>query len=172
MIEVIRKAIADEDLETLYTIYEDANAPIEAEVRDELEQVISELAIELFHQSIADGTVLALEEKREQFVLRVVYEIVLGLYASGDLEHAKAEIALLVLSTKDKNFQESMKIHLLAMLTELCYEDFLERFMGANEQHQFFIEHFTDAAYQEYKQEAKIVEQFLASFDKLAKQGR
>ena len=169
MLELIKEALAKEDLATLYAIYEDQNAPIERQTRQELEQLMSEMAIELFHQAVADKRKLDSQDKREQFVLRIIYEIVLGLYATGDTEHAMQELTLLVFVSKEGEFKEAMKMHLLALLLGVEYELFLEEFLGDETQEHFYISHFTDQAQRRLESELKVLEDYLASFKKLAK---
>ncbi len=102
-------------------------------------------------------------------MLRIIYEIVLGLYATGDTEHAMQELTLLVFVSKEGEFKEAMKMHLLALLLGVEYELFLEEFLGDETQEHFYISHFTDQAQRRLESELKVLEDYLASFKKLAK---
>lgn len=165
MTQTIEEAVQNRDLPHIYeTYYSDE---IGVKDKETLGQIIVEIAQEDLHEKIVLQEPFCYANKREQYVLRVLYELALGTYESGEIYEAKEQFILLSVCSDEVHFSKAMKQHLSAILLDLEYETFVMQWVEDIDAKRFYISTFTKQSDKQSKGIKKQLDSVLEPIQKL-----
>jgi len=151
MIEKIQTLITNEDFPALYEIADDDSLDLDS--KQELHQMLVDLATEKVHEKIADKCLLDFDDKSEQFVLRVLYENAIGAFEAGESYESQEAFALLASVSNSKFFQKALRKHLLALLRGVSFETFIQEWIASEAPKHFFVSSFSKEVEKMFVQE-------------------
>ena len=138
------KLIVNQDIETLYGEY--------AQTHDsELGLILIDMAWELLNDKIVAFEPISCGEKREQFVLRVLYEKALYDFEYDHHANAQAIFEILSVACLDVDFLKAMQMHLLALIEAVDYKTFIDKWVASTQSETFYIGAFTQDALAQFK---------------------
>lgn len=131
MVDNIKEYIINEELAKLYAIYEAGS--LDPKDQEELQGVLVQLSQDKMHEKVVEKEHFVWEDKDEQFVLRILYELALAHFEQGMNYEALSEFELLSVLSDNQAFSQAMKKHLFALDQELEYEDFTLAWLEGDE---------------------------------------
>ena len=121
-----------------------------------IEEALNNLHIKLKNEELFD-----LNKKNDHYSLRAIYEYGIEQYNGGQLHEAKELFIMLSILTDNNVFKGAMQIHLISILKEISFENFLEDFVDMDkmesENESFFILYFHDKANQFLHKHANLI---------------
>lgn len=130
---------------------------------NKLYSAILENALGNLHQKLENEEMFDLNINSDHYSLRAIYEYGIEQYNGGKLHEAKELFIMLSILTNNNVFKGAMQIHLISILTNMKFEDFLEQFVdmekmeSSNES--FFILYFYDIANQFLHKNSNIIKE-------------
>jgi len=141
MLEKIKEFIAREDIISLYELVD--HEALDLEMKQELQEIVLQLATEKMHDKMAEGSAFDFEDKSEQFVLRVLYENAIGAFQAGERYDSCEAFSMLSASSSSKLFEKALKKHLLALQEGVDFDTFINEWVSVEPPKHFFISSFT-----------------------------
>jgi hypothetical protein len=147
-----KKAIENKDIINLYDVL-DTLLLFKNENKERINKLYSLIIEEAFinlHNKLKSEDMFNLNVEIEHYSLRAIYEYAIEQYSGGKLHEAKEIFIMLSILTDNNVFKGAMQIHLIAILKNIPFEDFISQFVdmekmeSANES--FFILYFFDTA--------------------------
>lgn len=172
MLDSIHTWIKNKDFTSLYQSIHTTDTKTEAlsdEDKEELLPYILELATEVVHEQIISGRKLDFEQESEHFMLRFLYDDAMSAYEAGEIYETKEALALLSALTSSKHFEKSLHKHILALVTEVGFTDFVQHWMTNQPLKHFYISEFSDEIEKRFKNQQSLVEEATQSYKKLFK---
>jgi hypothetical protein len=112
--------------------------------------VIIEEALSRLHAKLEAEEFLDLNRELDHYILRAVYEYGIDHYSKNNLHEAKEIFIFLSIITENNVFRGAMQIHLVSILTNISFQEFLNKFVDMEkmetENESFFMLYFKDEA--------------------------
>jgi hypothetical protein len=141
------EAVHEGDIKALYELVENHHNELNDEIEQGLYGNILDLALELLTNTLETQAKLSLNEEQEKYTLRALYEYSISHYSAGQFNDAKALFEVLEGTSKEEEFQKSMKIHALACAQKITIDDFLDNYCEVKEKmDDFYIKDFKKTA--------------------------
>jgi hypothetical protein len=141
------EAVHEGDIKALYELVENHHNELNDEIEQGLYGNILDLALELLTNTLETQAKLSLNEEQEKYTLRALYEYSISHYSAGQFNDAKALFEVLEGTSKEEEFQKSMKIHALACAQKITIDDFLDNYCEVKEKmDDFYIKAFNKKA--------------------------
>lgn len=124
-------------------------------------EAILEEALKNLHSKLEDSLFFDLNTSKDHLSLRAIYEYAIELYSSKKVEEAKELFIMLSILTENNVFKGAMQIHLVSILKEVEFQDFIHNFVdmekmdSSNES--YFILYFKDVANQFLHQNSSLI---------------
>lgn len=165
MVEEIKELIAKEDIISLYEMVD--HDALDLEMKQELQELIVQLATEKIHDKMSEGLSLDFEDKSEQFVLRVLYENAIGAFQAGERYDSSEAFSMLSVASNSKLFEKALKKHLLALKEGIEFETFINEWVSLEPPKHFFISSFSKEVEKKFIVEEKALSLATQSYAKL-----
>jgi len=111
---------------------------------------ILEVALEQLQSKLEGESFFDLDNERDHLALRAIYEYGIEQYNHDRLHEAKELFIMLSILTNNPTFIGAMQIHLIAILKNIPFNEFLEKFVDMEKMNSsnesFFILYFYDSA--------------------------
>jgi len=152
LLERESKAFQNKSIIDLYDIL-DSLLLFESDTKQRVNKLygaIIEEAFNILHLKLENEQMFDLNIETDHYSLRAIYEYAIEKYSGNLLHEAKEIFIILSILTDDNIFKGAMQIHLIAVLKNISFEEFLAEFVdmekmeSANES--FFILYFFDSA--------------------------
>jgi hypothetical protein len=149
-----RDALEKKDIVQLYDVL-DTSLLFDDDRSDKINSLygsILEIALQKLHTKLESEALFDLENEEDHYSLRAIYEYGIEQYSGGQLHEAKELFIMLSILTDNNIFKGAMQIHLISILKDISFDEFVERLVdmekmnSANES--FFILYFYDIANQ------------------------
>ena len=165
MIDKIQEALRNRDIAFIYEAYRSED--ISSKDQAELGEIIVEMAQEDLHEKIVTQMRFDYKQKREQYVLRVLYELALSTYEAGEMFEAREQFALLSCASNEAHFSNAMKRHVSALLMDVEHTVFMQEWVDMTKITRFYIASFTKQSDKISKKNSKQVDALIAPIAKL-----
>jgi len=117
---------------------------------NKLYEVIIEEAFKILHSKLENEKMFDLNVETEHYSLRAIYEYAIEKYSGNLLHEAKEIFIILSILTENNAFKGAMQIHLIAVLKNVAFDQFIEKFVDMDKMEStnesFFILYFFDSA--------------------------
>lgn len=135
------------DIKALYDLVETHHGELTDEMEQALYGNILELALELLTDALESKAKLSLNDEKQRYTLRALYEYAISHYSSGRFEEAKALFEVLEGTAEEDEFVDSMKIHAAAASLHIDIDSFIDDYCEINEKlDDFYIKAFKEKA--------------------------
>jgi hypothetical protein len=146
------------DIKALYEILETNHNKLTDEIEQGLYGNILDLSLENLTDVLEKKEKLSLEDEKQKYTLRALYEYSISQYSAKHFYDAKALFEVLEGTCEDAEFSKSMKIHAMACKKSIDIDDFLDKFCEvSSKMDDFYIKEFKQKA-QELLKDEKIEE--------------
>lgn len=142
------EAVHHGDIKALYDLLEAHHSELTDEIEQGLYGNILELSLELLTNALESKAKLSLDDEKEYYTLRALYEYAISHYSSEHYEDAKALFEVLEGTAEQENFINAMKIHAAAASLGIDIDTFIDDYTELNEKlDDFYINEFKDKAH-------------------------
>ena len=152
LLERESKAIQTKEIIDLYEIL-DTLLLFDTDTKERINKLyglIIEGALANLHKKLKGEQLFDLNNDNDHYSLRAIYEYAIEQYNGNKFHEAKELFIMLSILTENNVFKGAMQIHLISILKEIAFEDFLSRFVDAEKMEStnesFFILYFQDEA--------------------------
>lgn len=143
-------------LDTLLTFGEDETNRV-----DKIYGSILEMALDTLHSKLKGEELFNLDDEREHYSLRAIYEYGIEQYNHNRLHEAKELFIMLSILTDNSIFRGAMQIHLISILKDIPFNEFIEKFVDMEKMNSsnesFFILYFYDNANQFLHEHSQLI---------------
>jgi hypothetical protein len=141
----------EKDIIKLYEVLDTLILIEEYKGIDEIYRLILEISMEFLGAIIEKQNMLDLENKKEYFYARAIYESAVQNYSNKEYKSAKDLFLVLSVLSDIDFFKGAMQIHMLCALKQIPFEDFMDKYVDKEaiekeEDDLYFITHFKDEA--------------------------
>ena len=141
------EAVHNGDIKALYELVQDYNDELDDSVEQAIYANILELALESLTDALESKSKLSLEDEKQKYTMRALYEYAVSHYTSEKFYEARALFEVLESVAKQDEFAKSMKIHAAAARKEIDIDSFLEDFCNLDEKlDDFYVKEFKNKA--------------------------
>ncbi len=169
MRDKIQKAFKSKDIKKLYELLEEAlRKDMEDEAIDSLYQKILELSFDQLANMLSQGEKFDLDNLRDLYTARGVYEHALERWDDKDFKGAK-ELFLVLSFLMPKRFKEPMLLGVGMCAKQIPLDHFLEEYVDEEKvnEESFFLEHLTPKAKEFLAKNQELIQKELQEMERL-----
>jgi len=154
LLEREEKAFQTKNIISLYDVL-DSLLLFDSDTKERVNKLYSSIiegALESLHTKLKGEKLFDVNDENDHYSLRAIYEYAIEQYNGGRFYEAKELFIMLSILTDNNVFKGAMQIHLISILKNIPFEDFISKFVDAEKMKSinksFFILYFYDEANQ------------------------
>ncbi len=156
-----REAKEEKDIIKLYEVLDSLLVLEQHEQVNKIYSAILEISLELLHSKLKTEELFDLDNEKDHYSLRAIYEYGIEQYRFNRFHEAKELFIMLSILTNSPIFRGAMQIHLVAILKEIPFDEFIEKFVDMEKMkstnESFFILYFYDNANQFLHENSQLI---------------